>query len=264
MAAHFLGIDLGSAYTKFAVIDSQGSLEYKKVIKTLTRKKTEFESTIDFIYDNYTILQTCTTGYGRRIFQNGIKKTEIICASVGLSFYYPYPKTIIDIGGEDIKVIESGSNGEVIRFYMNDKCAAGTGTFITEIAEKAEISLTEMNELAKKAKYKKTLNSFCTVFAKSEIINWKFNGVGEAEIALGIYLSIINRIKRMRVINDKQIIFCGGVIAYHPYLATLLEKELNCEVIIPPNPQYVIAIGAAISALKQCSKKSGIQEETHV
>ncbi len=253
---HFLGIDLGSSYTKFAVVDDRGELLFKRVIRTLTRKKDEFEQTISYIHDNYEIASSCATGYGRRAIQSDIKKTEIICASVGLSHQYPFVKTILDIGGEDIKVIESGSNGEVIKFYMNDKCAAGTGTFITEIAEKAELDLEEMNELAKKAQKVRTLNSFCTVFAKSEIISWKFNGVNEEEIALGIYLSIVNRVKRIHLSVDNPIIFCGGVVAYHPYLATLLEKELNCEVLIPPHPQYVVAIGAAISALKYHRKKS--------
>ncbi len=255
----FLGIDLGSSYTKFAVINETGELLFSKVIKTLMRKKSSFEDTLRYIHDHYDIAVSCATGYGRKTIETDIKKTEIICASVGLSHYYPFNKTILDIGGEDIKVIESGPNGQVLKFHMNDKCAAGTGTFITEIAEKAELELGEMNKLAKQAKTVRTLNSFCTVFAKSEIISWKFDGVSESEIALGIYLSIVNRIKRMHLNEEYPLIFCGGVVAYHPYLAELLEKEMNCKVIVPPYPQLVVSIGAAISALKHYQKKRNEQ-----
>ncbi len=252
---HFLGIDLGSSYTKFAVLNEAGELQFSKVIKTLMRKKTSFEETMEYVADHFDIAVSCTTGYGRKTVKSDIKKTEIICASVGLSFYYPFTKTILDIGGEDIKVIESGAGGEVLKFHMNDKCAAGTGSFITEIAEKAELDIGEMSELAKKAKQVRTLNSFCTVFAKTEIISWKFDGVDESEIALGIYLSIVNRIKRMHLNDEHPLILCGGVVAYHPYLAELLGKEMKCKVIVPPYPQLVVAIGAAISAMKRYQNK---------
>ncbi len=91
----------------------------------------------------------CATGYGRKHFERAkITKTEIYCASIGVNELCSEEKTIIDIGGEDIKVIKSNDEGKVEDFYMNTKCAAGTGTFITEIAERAELDLSEMSELA--------------------------------------------------------------------------------------------------------------------
>ena len=177
MGDYFLGIDLGSSYTKFAVTDDSGGLMFNNVIPTLSRNKDMFRNQLAKINKQFSIKQICTTGYGRDTFDGDIKKTELICASAGVSALFPEHNCIIDIGGEDIKIIESGPDGKVINFYMNDKCSAGTGTFITEIADKAELEIGEMSDLAKLSSGSKIINSFCTVFAKSEILGWKFNNI---------------------------------------------------------------------------------------
>jgi predicted CoA-substrate-specific enzyme activase len=248
--SHFLGIDLGSSYTKFIVVDNNCKIYYNEVIPTLSRRRESFKENLEHITRQYNIHSTCATGYGRNSFASDIKKTELICASAGVSFLYPQEKCVIDIGGEDIKIIESGPDGEVTNFYMNDKCSAGTGAFITEIAEKAELEIGEMNELARKSSTNRVINSFCTVFAKTEILGWKFDGVPIEDIARGIYLSIVTRINKLPVRHDLPLYLCGGVIAYHPFIKDLLSKELNAEVQITTDPQYMIALGAAILARK--------------
>ncbi|MFQ6677585.1 MAG: acyl-CoA dehydratase activase [Fidelibacterota bacterium] len=250
MGNHYLGIDLGSSYTKFAVIDNSTNLVFNNVIPTLSRNKDMFKNQLDDIYNQFSIRRICTTGYGRDTFEGDLKKTELICASAGVSALFHEHKCIIDIGGEDIKIIESGPGGEVINFYMNDKCSAGTGTFITEIAEKAELEIGEMSDLAKISSGSKIINSFCTVFAKSEILGWKFNDIPIEEIAKGIYLSIVSRLRKLPVKTNIPIILSGGVIAYHPYLKDLLSEEFLTDVIIPSNPQYMVALGASILAMK--------------
>ena len=172
----------------------------------------------------------------------------MICAAKGVSLQFNSHKGIIDIGGEDIKIIECGPHGEIINFIMNDKCSAGTGTFITEIAEKAEIEIHEMNDLARNSTNDKLINSFCTVFAKTEILGWKFNGVSVEDIAKGIYLSIVDRICKLPIMVGLPIYLCGGVVSYHPYLQYLLKAELNCEVEIIDKPQMAVALGAALLA----------------
>ncbi|MBC8322930.1 MAG: 2-dehydropantoate 2-reductase [Candidatus Marinimicrobia bacterium] len=250
MGVYFLGIDLGSSYTKFAVTDDSGGLVLNNVIPTLSRNKGMFRNQLTKINKQFSIKQICTTGYGRDTFDGDIKKTELICASAGVSALFPEHKCIIDIGGEDIKIIESGHDGKVINFYMNDKCSAGTGTFITEIADKAELEIGEMSDLAKLSSGSSIINSFCTVFAKSEILGWKFNNIPIEEIAKGIYLSIVTRIRKLPVKTHIPIILCGGVIAFHPYLQELLSEEFEVEVSIAPNPQYMVALGASILAMK--------------
>ncbi len=250
MSDHYLGIDLGSSYTKFAVIDNSRNLVHNSVVPTLSRNKDLFKNQLTEIHNQFSIKKICTTGYGRDTFDGDLKKTELICASAGVSALFHEHKCIIDIGGEDIKIIESGPDGEVINFYMNDKCSAGTGTFITEIAEKAELEIGEISDLAKISSGSKVINSFCTVFAKSEILGWKFNNIPIEEIAKGIYLSIVTRIRKLPVKTNMPIILCGGVIAFHPYLKDLLTKEFSTDVVIPKNPQYMVAYGASILAMK--------------
>ncbi|MEE8336384.1 MAG: acyl-CoA dehydratase activase [Candidatus Neomarinimicrobiota bacterium] len=244
----YLGIDLGSSYTKFAVTNGSGRLLHKDVIPTLSRDKMVFQDKLQGIRELYSVSRICTTGYGRFSFTGDINKTELICASQGASLLFPEHKCIIDIGGEDIKIVESAPGGEIINFYMNDKCSAGTGTFITEIAEKAELEIGEMSTLARAASGSKIINSFCTVFAKTEILGWKFTGVPIEEIALGIYLSIVSRIIKLPVRRNLPIILCGGVIAYHGYLGNLLSKEFGVKVKISPDSQYLVALGAAVLA----------------
>ena len=251
MDKHHLGIDLGSSYTKFVVTNGSNDLVIKSVIPSLSRNKNLFKSQLSKIKEQFSINGVCTTGYGRDSFQGDVKKTELICASAGISVPYPRHKCIVDIGGEDIKIIESGPSGEVINFHMNDKCAAGTGTFITEIAERAELKIDEMSELAQLATGSKIINSFCTVFAKSEILGWKFNDIPIEEISKGIYPSIVNRIRKLPVKTDIPVILCGGVIAFHPYLQELLTREFSAEVETAPNPQFAVALGASVLAMQK-------------
>ena len=133
---------------------------------------------------------------------------------------------------------------------MNTKCAAGTGTFITEIAERAEIDVTKMSEMASRSSFSKELNSFCTVFAKTEIMKWLFDDVPVEDVAKGIYISIVNRIAKIRMDKNLPIYLIGGVSQYHPYLKNVMEEKFNSKVTVPENPQLIIAFGAAILAKK--------------
>lgn len=248
MSEHYLGIDIGSSYTKFVVIDNTGLVAHISVISTLSRHRKEFDQTLSSIDENFSIAGRCATGYGRRFIEADLQKTELVSASAGVSFHHPVHKCILDIGGEDIKIIESGPNGEVINFFMNDKCSAGTGTFITEIAERAELELTEMSDLARKSTSPRIMNSFCTVFAKSEILGWKFEGAPIEDIARGIYLSVVDRICKLPLNINLPVMLCGGVIAYHPYLTDLLSDATGADIEVVDNPQCAVALGAAVLA----------------
>ena len=251
MDNYFLGIDIGSSYTKYAVIGSGNNLMYSKILKTLSRNNDEKQKTRDYIENNFPVSIACATGYGREHAKDcDITKTEIYCASAGVSALFDEEKTIVDVGGEDVKVIHSGNEGKVLDFYMNTKCAAGTGTFITEIAERAEIDVTKMSEMASRSNFAKELNSFCTVFAKTEIMKWLFEDVPVEDVAKGIYISIVNRIAKIRMDKNLPIYLIGGVSRYHPYLKSVMEEKFNSKVTVPENPQIIIAFGAAILAKK--------------
>ncbi|MBW8050889.1 MAG: 2-dehydropantoate 2-reductase [Cytophagales bacterium] len=245
----FMGIDLGSAYTKFTVIDDSGKIIYQHALQTLNREKIALKHVLQMIQSDFPVKYSCATGYGRKHFPDAdIIKTEINCAAAGAAKHYSGVKNIIDIGGEDIKVIKCDERDQVDSFYLNDKCAAGTGAFITEIAERAEITTREMSDLASKSDFKKELNSFCTVFAKTEIMGWLFDGVPIEDISKGIYISIANRVAKLRVDTAVPVYMIGGVIAHHPHLKKLLEEKFQNEVHIVENPQYITSLGAAIIA----------------
>lgn len=253
---HFLGIDLGSSYTKFTVTNRHGQPVFRYTLPSLNNDKQAQKNVMQTIVSTFHIKQSCATGYGRKYFEEAdIIKTEINCAAAGISFYYKGEKNIIDIGGEDIKVIRCDKEGNVINFYMNDKCAAGTGSFLSEIAEKAGLSIAEMSGLASLSNYEKELNSFCTVFAKTEIMNWIFDGMKKEDIARGIYHSIASKVAKLRIDAGIPCYMIGGVIAYHPYLKEILDKKLGIKLQVVEAPQYVTSQGAAIIAMQYYQKE---------
>lgn len=247
--ACYMGIDLGSAYTKFTVVDSEKNVVFRHMLRTLNRDKVALTQVVRALNEEFPIESSCATGYGRKTFPDSdIIKTEINCAAVGVQEFHPGEKNIVDIGGEDIKVIRCDAQGKVENFYLNDKCAAGTGAFLVEIAERAGIDLKEMSRLAGQSAYEKELNSFCTVFAKTEIMNWIFEGQPIENIAKGIYLSIGNRIAKMRIDTGVPVVMIGGVTTHHPFIRAHLAQKLDRTVIQPENAQYVVSLGAALLA----------------
>jgi len=259
----FLGIDLGSAYAKFTVIDEAGNPLFRYSIPTFSADRQASKNVMQTIASNFNIKHSCATGYGRKHFgETDLVKTEINCAAAGVSFHHSGDKNIIDIGGEDIKIIKCDTENHVSNFYMNDKCAAGTGSFLSEIAERAEINIAEMSSLASLSSYDKELNSFCTVFAKTEIMNWIFDGMTTQDIARGIYISIANKVAKMRLEPGIPTYMIGGVIAHHPYLKVLLNEKFDKDIQIIDTPQHVVSFGAAIIASKYWLKtnKEDIKE----
>ena len=257
----FLGIDLGSAYTKFTVIDERANPVFRYILPTMNKDRNAMKNVLQSIHSAFNIKYSCATGYGRKHFtETDIVKTEINCAAVGVSDFFSGEKNIIDIGGEDIKVIHCDKDSHVLNFYMNDKCAAGTGSFLAEISERAEISITDMSSLAESSEYDKELNSFCTVFAKTEIMNWVFDGMKKQDIARGIYISIANKVAKMRLLPGIPTYMVGGVVAHHPYLSTILSEKFSKDIKTVNEPQHIVSLGAALLAkqnwLMQNTKES--------
>jgi predicted CoA-substrate-specific enzyme activase len=258
----FLGIDLGSAYSKFTVIDNNGEQIFIYSLPTILNDRQAQKNVMQTIASSFRIKCSCATGYGRKHFEDSdFVKTEINCAASGVSAHYSGEKNIIDIGGEDIKIINCNGENLINNFYMNDKCAAGTGSFISEIVERANINISEMSTLASLSNSDEELNSFCTVFAKTEIMNWIFKGKSVQDISRGIYISIANKVAKLRLASDIPTYMIGGVIAYHPYLKVLLNEKFDKNIKIIDKPQHVVSFGAALIAQKQWNK-SYIEKET--
>lgn len=248
---YFLGIDMGSAYTKISVINQNKELIYHQVIRSLNRDKNPLYDVLQKIHGQFDIRMVCATGYGRETFPDAdITKTEIQCAAIAVNNEIGEACNIIDIGAEDIKTLQLTDKGQLSNFYMNTKCAAGTGAFISEVAEKAEIDYRDMSKLASISHSEKELNSFCTVFAKTEVMKWIFDQMPVEDIAKGIYLSIANRIVKLRTDPSLPIYLVGGVVAFHPYMRDIMQAKTSQQVFIGSNPQLMVSIGAALYAMK--------------
>lgn len=191
------------------------------------------------------------TGYGRvRIPFADENVSEITCHGLGAFHLNPAGRTLIDIGGQDCKVIKISPQGKVIDFAMNDKCAAGTGRFFEAMARVLEISLEELSELSLRSRQPAQITSQCSVFAESEVITLLNEGVEIADIAAGINEAIAARLASMvrKVTLEEEVSVSGGCAKNSGLVATL-AKKLGVEVKIPPlDPQVVGALGAAIIA----------------
>lgn len=193
-----------------------------------------------------------TTGYGRDLVRFGDRSiTEISCHARGAHVFFPVARTLIDIGGQDSKAIAFEGSGVVRDFVMNDKCAAGTGRFLEVMARALRVELEEMGALGLQSHSPAHVSSMCTVFAESEIISLVAHGCPKVDIIAGVHESIGRRMVSMvkRVGLRQQVVMTGGV-AKNAGVVRVLEKLLGTSILIPPEPQAVGALGAALFALE--------------
>jgi predicted CoA-substrate-specific enzyme activase len=192
------------------------------------------------------------TGYGRHLVAPVIGAqvvTEIKAYAIGARHLYPDCRTVIDVGGQDSKVTLLSASGEVEKFEMNDRCAAGTGKFLEIMASTLEVPLDGLGALALSSSKRIRINSLCTVFAESEVVSLIAKGEEASAIAMGLHEGIADRIAGMarRVGIKPQVVFAGGG-ALNACLKQLLSQKLGQEMSVPPDPQNLGALGAALLA----------------
>ncbi len=190
------------------------------------------------------------TGYGRHLVAptvGGEVVSEIGAYAVGSRYLYPDCHTVLDIGGQDSKIISLSEKGEVQKFEMNDRCAAGTGKFLEIMANTLEVSIGDLGDLALTASKVVQINSLCTVFAESEVVSLISRGEESSAIALALHEAIATRIVGMvrRIGLKDGIVFAGGA-ALNKCLRQLLSEKLGVEITVPNDPQIVGALGAAL------------------
>lgn len=258
------GIDIGSVVTKVVILENtkirSQALNLSGADPKLTAELTLKEALRVTNFSLTEIAYTVSTGYGRRAIGFGDKViTEIsACAKGALWLGSPLGKirTIIDLGGQDTKVISLDEDGGVVDFVMNDKCAAGTGRFLEVIAGALQINLKELGELALISKAPIQISSTCTVFTESEVISLIAQRRNKADIVGGICQSIATRIAGMvREVGDKEAVFFNGGGAKNLGIKKALENKLKMQIYVPPEPQFVIALGAALFAEEWVTKK---------
>lgn len=250
----YVGVDVGSSATKCVILDRERTLIGQAVVSSgLDYEQAGHKALASALVEADGVsedIATCvSTGYGRKAVSIADRRvTEITCHARGAREWYPDVRGIIDIGGQDTKVIRLDESGKMTDYRMNAKCAAGTGTFLESIAMKLGLSLPELDALAMKSKSGTVVNSYCTVFAGTEVIERIKEGQAPEDIAMGLFRSIATRIAEMFAMGDVSVGVTGGVVSHCQAMVRALEEELEAEVLLPPMPQHAGAYGAALLA----------------
>lgn len=249
----FAGVDVGTTTTKAVVINADnkvlGSHVRRSGANLAGAAETAFREAVRQAgLAPEAIRCIIATGYGRyNVPFAHDTKTELACHGRGCYFYFPEAITVVDIGGQDSKIIKLDAQGRRIGFKMNRKCAAGTGAFLEEIARKLDIPLNKLNDLARRASTTARIGSYCTVFTATEVLDRIRAGEEVANIVRGLFDSIAKRILEMDTLTGR-VIMTGGVVAFNDIVAELLSARAGVRVEIAPHPQEMGAFGAALFA----------------
>ena len=257
-----VGIDSGSLATKGVVLGDNKEILGATVDLTGGRSKQSGERVYKRILEQAGLSETevdfvVTTGYGRDILPFSDKNfTEITCHAAGVNFLFPDAATILDIGGQDSKVIRIDESGQVVDFIMNDKCAAGTGRFLEVIAKALGVELDDLGTISQQTESNVEISSMCTVFAETEVVSLVAGDTPIPEIVRGVHNVIAERgeILLAKVGMTEPVAMSGGV-ALNIGVVKELEKRLNLDLKIADNPQLTGALGAAVIARKIMEKK---------
>lgn len=256
----FLGIDIGSSSSKAAVLDNEQKLRSVFIVNlgtgTGAYQQAVEEALKEAGISRRDILFTVATGYGRNGCEEADKRiTEITCHAKGVQYLMGDVQTVIDIGGQDSKVIRLDRNGRVENFVMNEKCAAGTGRFLEVMARVLGCKLEELSSLADQSVKELSINNVCTVFAESEVISRLAAGDRICDVARGAHVAIAKRVAGMcnRVGYAPNVVMTGGV-ALNSNLVAALSAELHTSIAVAPHCQGAGAVGAAILA-RECYQK---------
>jgi len=252
----FAGVDIGSTSTKAVLMSDSRILGYHIVLSGSNFRQSSQVALDEAVKkangDFRDIVGIVATGYGRYITEvTGETVTEITCAGRGALFVRPGARTILDIGGQDVKAIKIGQSGRVLDFALNDKCAAGTGRFLERIATSLGLSLDEMAALSVGSAAKVPISSTCTVFAETEVISRISNGESLEGIARGLHSALAVRIyglaRRLKI--QEEVLICGGGALNAGLVREL--GDLIGDITLPPagmDPRLLPAIGAALIA----------------
>lgn len=248
----FWGVDIGSTYTKIIGIGKEKEITHHAVIPTIFNQ--------DVIVGEYLadkeVKMLVATGYGRHMLGDSHGApviSEIKAHAKGAYFFHNEVKTVIDLGGQDSKVIKMGDDGGFTDFRMNDKCAAGTGKFLEIAANRLGLEMEAFAKAGFEHDKELTISSMCAVFAESEVISLIAKKESLANICYGVHESIASRLASMAkkfVLNPNDcIVFTGGG-ALNPFLHHMLELKLERSIVIPKHPQLIGAVGAALAGFE--------------
>ena len=255
------GVDIGSRTVKVVIIDpDSGNIVASGITDTGAVPSSTaghlFRRTLEQAQlSREDLLGIVSTGYGRAgVDWVDQTITEISCQATGCAALYPQTQTVIDIGGQDSKIIALSEDGRVRDFALNDRCAAGTGRFLEMVAAIVNVPLAELGSLARSAEKPVEISSTCAVFAESEIVGLLANGNTAANVVSGVIQAIARRTRSLagRLSYRPQVVFTGGV-AKNQAMTKALEKHFTSAILIPDHPQLTGALGAALMVKKSKS-----------
>jgi predicted CoA-substrate-specific enzyme activase len=254
----FAGVDIGSLSTDVVLLDGDRAVRGSSIVATGASIRKAAAEAMDAALaaagaTAADIVFTVATGYGRDRLETADQRvTEITCHARGARHLFPGALTVLDIGGQDCKVIRLGTDGKVADFAMNDKCAAGTGRFLEVMARTLEMDLEQMGVRSLAASRALPVSSTCTVFAESEAVSLIASGAAPEDIAWGIHLAISERIAALaeRIGVAAPAVMTGGV-AKNPAARKALEDRFRLRFLVPEEPQLAGALGAALIALER-------------
>lgn len=251
-----LGIDVGSTTVKIVGVDARGNLVWHVLEPADPRVEDQVARLVDRARQEACqtsevwSIPLVATGYGRKLVRQAARQvTEITCHARGVYRELAHGGTLVDIGGQDSKVIGISPKGDVVDFAMNDKCAAGTGRFLENTASRLGVPLERMGQVALAASEEAAISSTCTVFAESEVISLIAHGVAVEPILRGLHRSLIKRIVAMiRTVGLRPPLMLSGGVVQNQAIPRMLEQETGEKVVLPSLPQLMGAFGAALIA----------------
>lgn len=252
-----LGIDIGSTTSKCVILEDGAVIVAKSLVQAGTGTKGPGQAYEEVLraagLSGKEIAYTMATGYGRNSYEGADgEMSELSCHAKGVFFKNPDCRTIIDIGGQDAKVIRLGDRGTITDFVMNDKCAAGTGRFLDVMANILQLQVSELEEYAKRADSPVKISSTCTVFAESEVISQLSKNVELPNLIAGICNSVASRVTALaKRAGIRETVCMSGGVAQNGGVRDALGKELGVEVAAVEDAQYMGALGAAIAACER-------------
>lgn len=251
---YILGIDIGSTTSKCIILNESKKIIASSIIAAGTGTNGP-ELALKKVYEDAgvsssDVAYTVATGYGRKVFAGAnYEVSELSCHARGANFIYPDVRTIIDIGGQDAKVLSIDENGRMKNFIMNDKCAAGTGRFLDVMAGILQLDIGALETEAAKAKTPAKISSTCTVFAESEVISQLASGVRISDVVAGICESVAVRTAALaKRIGIKEEVCMSGGVAKNGGVRAAMERELNVIIRYSEMAQLMGALGAALYA----------------
>jgi len=263
---YYLGVDLGSLSCDAVLLDKNGGVLASSVVPTGARNREAIARATEEVLSLAAITQdqivaTVSTGYGRdRVEERLAAVTEITCHARGIKSMFGGADVLIDIGGQDSKAVRLDRDGQVVDFAMNDKCAAGTGRFLEAMARALQVDIEELCDLDLGASGNVTLSSMCTVFAESEVVSLIADGAEVREIVSGLNRAIASRIvalvRRVAPASNGISIAMSGGVAHNRGVVRALSKAFDTPISVPPKPDTIGALGAALIAREKYAKGS--------